>query len=141
MRESEQKLKSALSEMEKMKKAQKEDRQQNIGLNDKLGDLNLRYNSALNDLGHEQRQVESLKSQLKQAHEENEALADYKNQNEILEKQLADQKALIAEYQFVLEHSRTGDRSAAKKADAGYGDGHSTDGQDAGAQDEPKTIQ
>ena len=105
-REYESTIQRQKSQLDTLNKAQDRDRQQIARNNEKLSDLNLRYNSALTDLNHEQRQREVLEVRIEKLTEENSRLQEYRDRYDNLSNQVNDMKALVSEYQQLLETGR-----------------------------------
>ena len=98
-----QRLKSQIMSLQK---SQERDRKQIAEANEKLSDLNLRHESAVTELTHEQRQRELLQQSFDRVSDENNRLKEYRDRYEAMVVQVTDQKTLVAEYQQLLEKGR-----------------------------------
>ncbi|MGI9352557.1 MAG: hypothetical protein ACR2O3_13415 [Rhizobiaceae bacterium] len=89
-----------------LQKSQERDRKQIAEANEKLSDLNLRHESAVTELTHEQHQRELLQQSFDRVSDENNRLKEYRDRYEAMVVQVTDQKTLVAEYQQLLENGR-----------------------------------
>lgn len=121
-REAESSIQRQKTQLNALQKSLDRDRKSVIKNNEKLSDLNLRYNSALTDLNHEQRQREIFQQKIEKLTDENGKLREYRDKYENVSNQVADLKGLVAEYQQLLESGR-----AAREPDYGLSSGEEDD--------------
>ena len=94
------------NQLRSMQKLQDKERRQLSEANAKLGDLSLRYNSALADSNHEQRQREKLEHSVEMLSEEVAKLREYRSKYEAILVQVTDLKGLVSDYQELVGKDR-----------------------------------
>ena len=91
-------------ELNKSQKMLEQERRQLVEINEKLSSLNLRYNTALTDLKHEQSERRLLQRKVDDYQQEVQQLTEYRDKYDIVSNQLVEFKSLVAEYQEFLEN-------------------------------------
>ena len=94
------------NQLRAMQKLQDKERRQLGESNAKLRDLSLRYNSALADSNHEQRQREKLENSVEMLSEEVARLREYRSKYEAILVQVTDLKGLVSDYQELVGKDR-----------------------------------
>ena len=90
------------------RKNHERDRDTLVTTNERLREINLRYNSVLTDLNHERKQNERYQENIETLVEENKKLQQFKFKHDTAQEQIVELKALIANYQAALEENTEG---------------------------------